>query len=284
MTKIENIVEVRAGWMYAIRGSSRNALLYKISLDGKQKILICSQFKRRIRITDSYIYYVDASDSLRVVRGDGKENLLIAEDIDAKNVVIDNAHIYYLRNEAVASRSVSRSLYCMDIDGHNVRKLLFNVVSMRNYDEETLYVEKADRICYRIFYPAAQKKNEHEETRIFNITRFYKFNKITGELDNILTLDLPHPKKYESRGCLGKKRDMEPIFTEIPIKPEYERKGADIGAVLEQQEAEGQAATQNQAGGCLNASANTAAAKKPAVTNAANANGCNGCMSLFEKR
>lgn len=237
MTNIERIVKVEAGWIYVMKGSSRNALLVKISTDGKQRLVICSQFQKSVKVTDSYIYYVDTRNSLRVVRSDGQDNLLIAENIDLNNVIVDHNCIYYLRRERVGAK-MGASLYRMDIDGHNIRKLLFNVISMKNYDDNTLYVERADQIRFNIFFPAPSKKAEREEVKTFDLTRYYKYDKTSGELDNVLTVGMPHPKKYEATGCFGKKSELEPIFTEIPIEDDFEEKGERAGTAMSEQVAE----------------------------------------------
>ncbi len=266
MTNIESVVAVAAGWIYVVKGSTRNALLIKVSTDGKQRIVVCSQFNSSVKITDSYIYYVDVFNSLRVVRSDGCENTLIAEDIDLDNVVVDKDCIYYLRRERTGAK-IGASLYCMDIDGHNVRKLLFNVVSMANYDDDTLYVERDDQIRYHILFPAKHKKEEKEEEKTFNLVRYYKFNKKSGELDNMLTIGLPHAKKYQLKGCFGKKTDVEPIFTEIPIEVDFEEQGERAGASMNEQLAEKRVEEA------------AAAQQKAALqNNKSNNQGCNGCL------
>lgn len=275
MTNIERVIKVLAGWMYVVKGSGRNALLMKISTDGKQRFVICSQFQKDVKITDTYIYYVTSGDDLRVVRTDGKENTLIAENIDLNNVQIDKERIYYLRREWTG-RAIGSSLYVMDIDGHNVRKLLFNVRSMKNYDENTLYVERDDQIRFHIVFPAPRKKDEKEYDETFDLSRYYKFNKHTGEMDNILTVGIPHPSKYQAKGCLiGKKKDLVSVFTEIPIEDEFEEKGERAGSAISAQIAEqqGQAPLNpnNGSQGCGNGCT-------------ANNNGCsNGCLGSFKK-
>lgn len=238
MTNVERVIGVIAGWIYVMKGYGRNALLVKISADGKQRLIICSQFRQSVKITDSHIYYVTSGNALRVVRSDGKENTLIAEDIDLNNVCVDKDCIYYLRSEWTGKRT-NKSLYRMDMDGHNVSKLLFNVNSMKNYDDRTLYVEREDQIRFRILFPALHKKDERETVDTFDLTRYYRYDKETGEMKNILTVGMPHPSHYEAKGCLGKKTDLETVFTEIPIEDEFEEKGERAGTALFEQAAEG---------------------------------------------
>ena len=235
ITHLSRVAMISAGWMYIIKGSGRNTALFKVSVDGKQRLFICSQFKETVKITDSHIYYITVDGDLRVVRSDGRENTFIAENINASKVQIDDNYIYYLRREPVSSIFKGNSLYRMDMSGHNIRKLLFNVVSMKNYDDNTLYVEKEDKIRFHIFVPAPRKKDEKEYDETFELTRYYKYDKATGEMDNILTVGMPHPEKYEAKGCLGKKKEMESIFTEIPIEDDFEEIGERAGATFNEQ-------------------------------------------------
>ena len=130
----------------------------------------------------------------------------------------------------------------MDIEGHNVRKLLFDVRSMKNYDDNTLYVERDDKIRFHIVFPAPRKKDEKEFDETFDLTRYYRFDKNTYEMENILTVGMPHPSKYQLKGCiLGKKKDLESIFTEIPIEEEFEEQGERAGSALTAQMEEQQA-------------------------------------------
>lgn len=255
LTNVENIFAVSAGWMYVLRslktGRSYNNVLLKISLDGKKRLVICSQLKSIIKQTELYIYYLDSWNTLHVVRTDGKENTIITTDIDATSISVDDNCIYFLREEQVTLASQnnrSTSLYAMDLDGHNLRKILFSVISFKNFDENTLYVEKTNQIRYNIFYPAPRKKDERSEVKTFTYTSFYRYDKNSGALDNFLNINFPHPSKYEASGCFGKKHDMESVFTEIPIKSQQGYRGIAPGAIREEQIAERNALGLNKAG------------------------------------
>jgi hypothetical protein len=164
---------------------------------------------------------------------------------------VDDTCIYFLREEQVTLSSQnnrSTSLYAMDLDGHNLRKVLFSVVSFKNFDEKTLYVEKTNQIRYNIFYPAPRKKDERSEIKTFTYTSFYRYDKESGTLDNFLNINFPHPGKYEATGCFGKKHDMESVFTEIPIKIQQGYRGVAPGEIREEQIAERNALGLNKAG------------------------------------
>ena len=238
MKNVENVISERAGWMYVIRGWGRNAALLKVSSDGKRRILICTQFKKDVKVTENYIYYVDSSDSLRVVRTDGKNNTLIATDIDLNNVIVDNDCIFYLRREQVSDSKYAYSLYRMDMDGHNVRKLVFNVTKIQNYDENTLYIKKSANTRFQVTIPALSKKEPERTEDIYrDIDRYFKYDKKSGKLETILTIGLPHSDKYMTKGgCMKKPTEVESTIKEMPEIAAYKRKGiAKVGAVYNAQ-------------------------------------------------
>lgn len=256
LTNVENIVAVSGGWMYVLRSrrdgkKTYNNVLIKISLDGTKRLVICSQLKQVIKQTELYIYYLDFWNTLRVVRTDGKENTVISTNLEPSSLSVDENCIYFLREERVSLSSQnnrSKSLYAMDLDGHNLRKILFSVVSFKNFDENTLYVEKTNQVRYSIFYPALRKKDERTEIKTFTYTSFYRYDKESGVLDNFLNINFPHPGKYEATGCFGKKHDMESVFTEIPIKSQQGYRGVAPGAIREEQIEERNALGLNKAG------------------------------------
>ena len=295
MPRLSSIVKIEAGWMYVIKGEGRNTALFKVSTDGTQVIFVCSQLKKVLKTTDSHIYYLTVDNDLRIVRTDGQENTLISNDIDANDVQIDEDYIYFLRYEDVAYRKYSTpphndSLYKMDIDGHNLRKLLFNVEGMRNFDQDTLYIEMKDQIRYHIFVPAPRKKDEKEYEETFPLTRYYTYDKTTGKLTNVVTLGMPHPDKIDAKGCFGKKKDMESIFTEIPIEDDYEEIGERAGAVFaDEQSAQNPTSDEENNGGCNKSGCSKLGNKggeangKPGCANANQNAGNGGCLVALKK-
>ena len=240
MQNVENIVAIRAGWMYVIKGNTRNAVLIKVSSDGKQRKFICSQFKQSIKITDTYIYYLDTSNSLRVVRTDGKDNILIADHISASSVIVDKDCIYYLRKEFVDTKKIDSSLYRMDLDGHNVSKLIFDVAEIDNYDDETIVIERNEKALFEVTIPIDKKNNTRTENRVYNLKHFCKYNKKSGNIETVLGLGYPDDKEHEfAKGCFGKTVKYRSTFKRLPMKKTFTRKDvAKAGAILDSQAAE----------------------------------------------
>lgn len=251
MTRVQNVAEVRADWMYIIKGYGINAALIKISSDGKRRIVVCTQFKKRVLINDNYIYYIDTANSLRVVRSDGMNDTLIADNIDGDNVIIDKNCIYYTRYESVSNNEKNSSLYRMDLDGHNIRKLVFNVAKIKSYDEDTIFVSRNEKAVFEFTIPAEKAKEEPRiETQTYNLKRYYTYDKKTEKLDTILTIGLPHSDKYSVKvGCFGKKEERESTFREITPKPEYRRKNIAAAGMVSGQDVAN--APDNNGGGIL---------------------------------
>jgi len=237
MQNVKHVIGIRAGWMYVVKGTGRNAVLIKISNDGKDKLIICTQFKRHIKITDSYIYYLDSDNSLRVVRSDGKDNTLISSNISADSVIVDNDYIYYLREEKVDEDETQSSLYRMDLEGHNVRKLVFNVSSFKNYDENTLIIKKRDRGYFEITIPTNRKGRIRKERNFYDLEHFCTFDKSSSAMDTVYTLGLPGENEYEfKKGCFGKKVSLYSSYKRIPNPTKVKVLGmTKIGSVLKEQ-------------------------------------------------
>ena len=236
MNQVSNVVGIKAGWLYVKKGYGRNAALIKISGDGKQRIVVCTQYKKAYEITSSHIHYLDTDDCLRVVRSDGKENRKIANNIAW--IVVDDKCIYYTREESVAEKKYALSLYRMDKEGRNIKKIAFGVDDAVNYDENTLYYSRELNVRFHVTVPAEKKKAEPEVFyQNFHVTRYYALNKLSEQSTVVLTLGMPHGTKTFKRGCIVKKEvEEEIIYKEEPIKCAYKRKGLKApGAVEEDQ-------------------------------------------------
>ena len=239
-----------AGWMYVIKGIGRNTALVKISSDGKRRIVVCTQFHRCVMLTDTNLYYIDKSNALRVVRTDGKDNTLIADNIHPESVVVDKKCIYYLRKEFVDENKYASSFYRMDLDGHNVKKLIFNVNMIDNYDEKSILIYREEKALFELYIPIDKKNTTKTERRYFDLKHYCRFDKNTGKLETLLVLGLPCENEYSfKRGCFGKSTMLHSTYKQIPEVKKYTRKNiAKPGAVYEsEQEQELQKAAENNA-------------------------------------
>ena len=251
MLNAEVISLVRAGWMYVVKGYGRNRMLLKISLDGKKKFYICNKFKTLVKFANGYLYYIDIDDELHIVRSDGNENKVLADNINADTVVVDSNHIYYTRYETVDDRdNKGYSLYSMDLNGHNIKKIMFDVIGYAEFDENTLYISRDETVTYEVT-KHLKKNKEDVSKQVFSLTRYYKFDKLTEELEVIMNVGLPDPEE-EVPGCLGRKKKIKVSYRELPTKYDYTRYDrAQVGENYEKQTAAG-TNNKNNPLGCLN--------------------------------
>ncbi len=248
MQNVAKIEGVRGGWMYLVKGSGRNTALVKLSADGKQRYVVCTQLKEIVEFTDSFVYYIDTSSALRVVRNDGNDNRLIATGMTRENIIVGYNAIYYLRPEAITPSKNAYSLYKMDLTGHNSRKLIFNVNSFKDYDDKTLYLMRKEWVRFEITTPISAKETNTDYKR-YNVTRYFKFDKNTEKIKKVLELGVPTADKFEYKsGCLKKKKiEAESVIREVPDKSDFKRTNLALaGAVFNKEMADAEAAKANK--------------------------------------
>lgn len=216
MPNVENIIGERGGWLYVQKGRGNNAILAKISNDGKDFVIICTQVSQYVRLDGNYLYYVDIYNNLRVVRIDGKYNRKLAENVH--KIFPCEEGLYYTRNETVAAGETALSLYLMDRRGRNIKKMVFNVDYVQNDPTtNTLYHSKTENLRFKVYLPKQEDKATYE---FHKITKYSILDKATGESKLFLTIGWPEGDKQT--GCLKKKK-VNFIYEEAPIRPTYER-------------------------------------------------------------
>ena len=233
LKNIRRVEYVRGNWFYVTKGYGFNSVLMKVKVDGSQFKVLCYGIDELQRFEGNYIYYStyegrNELPNLRAVRIDGKEDRLVAEKV--KTVFPAEDGLYYCRDEKVEDNGeTALSLYHMDKDGKNIRKIVFNVDTVKNDPvSNMLYYSKRDVVRYKVY----QKGKEKKATFVFlTLTRFYAFKKAEAgqpaeEPKLILTLGLPEEK--EAKGCIGKflaKFKKPKIYEEAPIVHSYRTRG-----------------------------------------------------------
>lgn len=257
LLNVEKIYFVKSGWMYALKGYGRNRTLFKISTDGKRRITLCSNFNDIVKFINGYVYYTDTDGDLHIVRNDGKENKVLADNIVKGSIIIDTDKIYYMRYEYVGDNRNNYSLYSIDLEGHNVKKIAFDILNMRDFDEDYIYLSKREVETYEVTYPQTKKQQKNKEQNKFiesyTLKRYYSYNKATGEFKVLLTLGLPDDSyKMQSQGCgcMNKEVEGKKTFKLLPKKAQYKRSGV-VAAGSNFKEANKELAiTQPQNNGC----------------------------------
>ena len=238
---MKKITAIRGNWIYVVVGSGANKLLRKISHDGKTIIDLCCGFKNIVKVTDSYIFYVDYFGDFCSVRFDGKEEKVIASDIDADNIIVEKNAFYYLREERVGYNDYAYSLYTMDDEGKNVKKVAFDVDHMEDFDEDKLYLSKTEIGYFEITIPE-QKGKSHVEKVSRVLKKVIEYNKKFGTFTTIRVSGLPSTSEYEfKKGCFGKKEKVESTYKQVRGPLTYYRELDAAGSVFASQVAEANA-------------------------------------------
>ena len=214
MKNVERIVDEIGGWLYVKKGraGSYNSTLVKVNLETKKRVTLCTQFKKIATFYGNYVYYVDVENNLRSVRIDGKHNVCVAKDV--REVYPTPDYLYYTRVEDVNVNETALSLYRMDKDGDNIKKIVFNVDAVCNdFATEKLYFEKVENMMFKCYMPGKEKEATVE---VHQLKKFYVMNKENEKIEHVLTLGYPS-EKMEKAGCLGKKKEEDKIFEEIGL-------------------------------------------------------------------
>ncbi len=249
-------IRISNSWIYMWRKNT--GVILKVSLDGKEKKIIAADVEEIIKITGTYMYYISTVyDAFRIAKLDGTSTITVATGLSSGDISIGATHVYYLRDEWVGSEKAS-SLYRMDPDGHNVKKILFNIEKMKDktpaLTSGDLYILKKCKKAYRI----TSEKNSWVED--FKVSTYYTLNKTSAEMKTILVLGEPNKDNYASlskSGCvLFKKKATEVTIEElVPIidygqLTEEEGKALDL-AVTEAAIDNAMTSSSNTNSGCL---------------------------------
>lgn len=255
MPNVQNIICERGGWLYVQKGSNSNSVLAKVSADGTKRVVICTQVSKFVRFEGNYLYYVDIYNNLRVVRIDGKGNRKLAENINKIFPCEDG--LYYTRQEKVSAKDSALSLYFMDKDGRNIKKMVFDVDYVQNdQPTNTLYHSKTENVRFKVYAPRQEDKATYE---FHKITKYCILDKATGESKLFLTLGWPSSET--KAGCL-KKKSVSMIYEEAPVRPTYERE--DITDTTNPEDVALDAPAPMNLPGCIPANSGCATLLKPA--------------------
>ena len=231
MQNIKKILFTLGEWFYVTKGYGCNVGIMKIRTDGKVSLPLCNSFNEFVNLDGNYIYYTDVFENLRVVRIDGKENRIIAEEVSTIFPAYDG--LYYCRLEQVGDNAKGLSLYKMDKNGRNVRKIVFNVDKVKHDPlTNTIYYSQVENTRFRVY---TQGKKNKAFYMFFKLTKYYQFTKASADEEAtdpelFLTLGLPEQEK-NGCGCLAKfKKDL--VYEKAPIVHSYKNRGMSDAQIM----------------------------------------------------
>lgn len=248
--------ELRNGWLYLQRGTGLNALLKKINAKGGEEITVCPHFKRRVCFSDGYVYYIDARNSLCVVREDGKDLKVVLPDVgNVLNITRDAIYLLKYEHVGVVDTSGtaynSNSLYKVDISGHNLTKIAFDIsaAKVNEYNENEIYLYRSIDKRYRITTPV-DKNNYAVTYETHNIKSIVRYDTAKNTFTDVAVFGKPElgrSRTFKS-GCFGRKKiTKECTMEEVPHKIKYIREGMiKAGSVADAQVEEAEVAHAEQ--------------------------------------
>lgn len=244
MKEVENIIGSNGNFFFFVKGKYNKAI-WKISLDGKERICLCTSFKKLIHITPTNTFYIDSSDSLCMVRNDGKMLKEIAQGVDKnQSICIAKDGIYFTRRELINIDKTTRkgiynsSIYFIDFNGKDFKKIMFDVDKVY-YDEKEdgFYFKRTETTDFE-FVDVVDKKHNNTHYDTIDLIRFYRYDFVKHEYTLVLTTNYPTPNSVDlKKGCFRKKQiHMVGEIHELPVQIEYIREDvAEEGEVLQDQ-------------------------------------------------
>ena len=208
MLNVENIQWYDKNWMYVIKGYGFNTTLIKISYDGKTRVVVATSVDRIIKMTEGYVYYVDKNGDLCMARNDGLEEDVITGNCKDAKIIIDADNLFLMSKESMdySRKVVNSSLYKMDLEGHNLKKVYYGLLDMEELDEQRIFLLKEETRKYIVTTP--QEKGDPIISYITpKVKTYYSYNKVTKEMTPIFILGEPKEKTFEfKKGCIFKKK------------------------------------------------------------------------------
>ncbi len=220
LTDAKNILTVNGGFIYYVKGEGRNAALLKVDLSGENRTLLACRFASLIHVGSGYVYYFTNDNEIHSVLTTGKDDRTIARDVFPERIVAGRKNVFFYRIDASAGNDNAVSLYRLTPSTGVIRKIAYNVRDYKEFDANTIFFASAEQRLYRV------PKMDPRDTRFYNNTKFlwFKFNreqfvehetisaevvryckydKTTGEVEEVLTLGLPEDTGAELLPATG---------------------------------------------------------------------------------
>lgn len=217
---------------YVGKGVGENAVLLRVSHDGKFKIPVCSTYTKFVSVKNGDIYYVNSNNELVVCSTDGEGTSKIADGVKPNDEIVANGDsVFFLRTEKIENGVRAKSLYRTESNGANVKKLMFNTLKMNSYDDDNLCIFRKINKYFKVSTPINAKEFSVSYEQCF-VTEYVKVNKNTFEEEVILTLGSPDKTSFKFKnGCLRKKIDIDTKVEQISRREYIKKSGVKMDAV-----------------------------------------------------
>lgn len=233
MANVETVNFVRNGYFYITKAHPfwvGGKVYYERSLirakaDGSSRTYICGGFSRIIQFKQGFIYYVDDIKNLHIVRADGEKDRIISSHFE-KELLINEKNIFFVYGEYVGEDydgkvgdEYGKSIYMMDLQGHNLHKVAFNVEEAEFHDENNIYYSVNDILSFEVQMPINKNDYSKPEIKDYRVTVYYALNVNDLNLTRIYVENHPQFGAVEQKGC-GKSKSSRPILAR-PVQHIY---------------------------------------------------------------
>ena len=143
---IKNLLMECGGWLYFVRSTLYNSVMFRSRPDGSEQKVICQDVDSFEGMNNGYLYYKDTNDTLNRVRMDGSSKQKLCTNVENILSISDDCIIYTSWDSTILTDSVGnrksavvKSIYATDFYGKGKRKLAYNILEAKQMDEDTIY-------------------------------------------------------------------------------------------------------------------------------------------------
>ncbi|MBR6676367.1 MAG: DUF5050 domain-containing protein [Clostridia bacterium] len=138
---VSKLLFEQGGWIYFIRRSGYNAVLCKSRIDGSAFTVIAPDIDEFVSLKNGYLYYISTYKALMKVRMDGTTLTRLCDKVDKVLSVNESKLIYITFDD-----NGKKSIYAESFDGSGKRKLVYDIRTAKEYDDNTIYYITSDKV------------------------------------------------------------------------------------------------------------------------------------------
>ena len=183
----------QGGWLYFLRKSGYNSVLCKSRSDGSRFSIVAREIERFIDIKNGYLYYINDASTLVKVRMDGSNSQELCYFVENVLSVKEDKIIFVSVDDKIKTNNLeymngrsTKSIYAIDFSSTGIIKLVYNIKSAKEYDENTIY------------YIAECEAKVSNESVVKKIDTLYKIDVNDYQIDKLADLEVPQTEKESS--------------------------------------------------------------------------------------
>lgn len=137
---ISEVLLEQGGFIYFVRRIGYNSVLCKARFDGTDFKVVAADIEKFVELKNGYLYYINSNDDLVKVRMDGSNLQELCEDVKQVLLVKEDRIVF------VSTDDKASSVYMVDFSGSGKRKLIYDILDAKTYDEDSIYYVVSEKI------------------------------------------------------------------------------------------------------------------------------------------